>query len=85
MDIMFDIFVFIVPVILGFFEILFYRKCVVSPKIPRISWVGFILLCIPVFGAIIAYTLLIFTVVFCVSEDIELDEKRKFVQKWLKS
>lgn len=85
MDIFEILFIFIVPIILGFFEILFFRKCVVSPKIPRISWVGLILLCIPVFGAIIAYTLLIVTIIFCATEDIELDEERKFVQKWLRS
>lgn len=81
----FYIFVFIVPILLGFFEILFFRKCVTSPRIPRISWLGFLMFCIPVIGAVLAYIILGVIIVMCSTEDIELDENRKFVKKWLKS
>jgi hypothetical protein len=80
-----DIIFFYFPILLGFLEILFYRKCVIDPKFPRITWFGLPVFAIPAFGAILAYIILFATIFLVSSEDIKVDENKKFVKKWLKS
>lgn len=85
MNIWIDIIFFYFPVLLGLLLILFWRRYIVEPKLPRIAWLGFFIFLVPGFGAFLAYIWLILTIVFTATEDIELDENKKFVKKWLKS
>lgn len=85
MSIWIDIIFFYLPVLLGLFLILFWRRCIVKPKLSRITWLGFFIFLVPGPGALIAYTWLMLTIVFIATEDIKLDKNKKFVKKWFVS
>lgn len=78
-----DIIFFYFPIVLGFFEILFLRKCVKDPKLPKIIWGLLLFTFIPILGAILSYGGLAAIIAFAIGDDWELDEDNKFVKKWL--
>ena len=75
------ILLFYFPIVLGFFEILFLRKCVKDPKLPKIIWGLLLFTFIPIIGAILSYGVI--AVIAAIGADWELDEDNRFVKKWL--
>ena len=78
-----DIILFYFPIVLGLFEILFLRKCLKDPKIPKIIWGLLLLTFIPVLGAILSYCCLVAIIIFAIADYLEFDEDNKFVKKWI--
>ena len=78
-----DIILFYFPIVLGLFEILFLRKCLKDPKIPKIIWGLLLFTFIPVLGAILSYCCLVAIIIFAIADCLEFDEDNKFVKKWI--
>ena len=73
----------IIPPIFYFLTVLFFRKQVEEPHLPKIWYWGTIPMFIPILGLIAGILIIILVVVGLIMEEIEFKEDTKFAKKWL--
>lgn len=73
----------IVPPVVYFLMVRFFRKNVEDPFIPRVSYWFTPLFLIPIIGVAVVIGLLIGTLIATVSGCIEFKEESKFYKKWI--
>ena len=73
----------ILPPVLYFLAVMFFRKQVDYPHIPRIAYWGTILMFIPIVGVVLALAIVAVIVAGLISGEIEFKEDTNFSKKWL--
>ncbi len=73
----------ILPPVLYFLAVMFFRKQVDEPHIPRIAYWGTILMFIPIAGLIFTVVISALILAGLISGEIEFKEDTNFSKKWL--